>query len=72
MLIAFNTISDIVISGNQNLSNVIFGDMFTEIASETDLVTAEQVRQFARYKEKVKGIMEILKRDRMKVAFFGR
>ncbi|KAI0213722.1 Mitofusin-2 [Lamellibrachia satsuma] len=43
-----------------------------EIAREEDIVEVSQSEQTAKYIEKVEGIQEMLGRDRMKVAFYGR
>ncbi|ESN93802.1 hypothetical protein HELRODRAFT_87998 [Helobdella robusta] len=42
------------------------------LSQESSLIKPDQCEQFSKYKDKVQGIREILKRDRMKVAFFGR
>ena len=39
---------------------------------ENQLIAAEQREILDKYAEKVAGIREMLSRDRMKVAFFGR
>jgi len=39
---------------------------------KTGLIEAIQVELLEKYTDKVAGIREILSRDRMKVAFFGR
>ena len=46
--------------------------VFVEICEEDEIVSAEQVAQVRSYAGKVNGIREMLKRDRMKVAFHGR
>ena len=43
-----------------------------EIAQEEGIVEQTQGEQTAKYIEKVRGIQEMLGRDRMKVAFYGR
>ena len=43
-----------------------------EIAQEEGIVEQAQGEQTAKYIEKVRGIQEMLGRDRMKVAFYGR
>ncbi|XP_076291011.1 mitochondrial assembly regulatory factor isoform X2 [Lasioglossum baleicum] len=42
------------------------------LQKEDNIVTPEEAAKIASYVEKVKGIRDVLKRDHMKVAFFGR
>ena len=42
------------------------------IKDDDDLVQDQQLEQVQSYTQRVKGIQEIIGRDRMKVAFFGR
>jgi hypothetical protein len=42
------------------------------IKDEDDLVQDKQLEQIRGHTKRVKGIQEIISRDRMKVAFFGR
>ena len=44
----------------------------TEAPLEKSLVDRSQVESVEAYQRKVKGIREVLDRDHMKVAFFGR
>ena len=46
--------------------------LIAEAAKEPDVVSDEVLEHVLKYKERVKGIREIIGRDRMKVAFFGR
>lgn len=45
---------------------------FTELPAEEEVATNEHLQQVDQYRERVSGILSMLGRDRMKVAFFGR
>lgn len=47
-------------------------DFFTEHPAEINIVDKEEAQEFHSYVLKVGGIREVLARDHMKVAFFGR
>lgn len=40
--------------------------------AERNIVTAEEAQKIDSYVDKVRAIRDVLKRDHMKVAFFGR
>ena len=45
---------------------------FLGVDQSEGIVTAEQIEHVAKYIERVRGIREMIGRNRMKVAFFGR
>lgn len=46
--------------------------LFTAVEKNKALIDAEEAKKICEYVNKVKGIREVLARDHMKVAFFGR
>jgi len=44
---------------------------FTALPDEYNIVSAEEITTMRGYIDKVNAIRDILRRDRMKVAFFG-
>jgi hypothetical protein len=44
---------------------------FTALPNEYNIVNVEEITTMRGYIDKVRAIRDILKRDRMKVAFFG-
>ena len=51
---------------------LIVFNYFTALPKDSDLITKEELIVVDSHGEKVKGIREVLSRDHMKVAFFGR
>lgn len=55
---------------SQNSFNVIY--LFVEVEKQQQILDAEKVKQADEFVAKVHGIRDVLCRDHMKVAFFGR
>ena len=45
---------------------------FLALRDDREIISAEEATRVSAYVEKVRGIREVLRRDHMKVAFFGR
>lgn len=52
--------------------NIFVDIIFVALQAERNIVTAEEAERIESYVDKVHAIRDVLKRDHMKVAFFGR
>lgn len=59
-------------SNHNIIIHLISINFITVLQNDRDIVTAEEAVKVKGYIDKVRGIKDVLRRDHMKVAFFGR